>query len=49
MRGKHPIFLKIAFLGGKVKGSEGHICMLTDGNHTFGGDYDAVYRETEIR
>ena len=33
---------------GRVKGVKGRICMVTDGNHTCGGEHDAVHPEVEI-
>ena len=32
---------------GRAKGVKGHMCMVTDGSQTFGGEHDAVYKQVE--
>ena len=34
--------------GGRAKGVKGHMCMVTDGKQTLGGEHDVVYTEIEI-
>ena len=35
--------------GERVKGVKGHICMVTDGSWTFGGEHDVVYMKGKIQ
>ena len=34
--------------GERAKGAKGDICMVKDGNYTFGGEHNTVYIEVKI-